>query len=249
MIFLTPPSEPKMVVLNVGQGDSILVQEGYFQMLVDTGPDDSLLYELPKYMPENDRTIELIILTHSHTDHIQGLFSLIGNYKIEKIIYQSNCFNASDFEYIKANYSSILYDIQMPITLHYGDIAATVVYPFNVDCHSDINQDSLVIDLTIYQTKIMLMGDAGKQAETYMMEHNLVHSVDILKTGHHCSSSATGEMFLKTLSPAVAVCSCGEGNSFGHPHSETLQTFRDQNVQYLITYEKGNIVFRIKKVR
>lgn len=248
MLFISTSLDPKLVILNVGQGDSILIQQGYFQMLVDTGPDDSLLYELPKYMPENDRTIEVVLLTHSHTDHIDGLYSLIQNYQIGSIIYQSTCFQSSNFEYIKTAYSNVLYDAKTPMTIKYKDISASVIYPFNLDCHSDVNQDSLVIDLTIYNTRIMLMGDAGKEAESYMMQTNLIHSADILKVGHHCSRTATSDMFLTAVSPAIAICSCGEDNSFGHPHSETLQTFKTHNVQYLVTYEKGNIVFIFKKI-
>lgn len=238
---------PKLVFLNVGQGDATLIQEGNFQILVDTGPDDSIIYELPKYMPQNDFTVEIVILTHSHDDHIQGLFSLINTYKIGKIIYQSQCFKSKDFEYIKSNYSSILYDMTVPQTWNYEDIHIRAVYPFNIECFDDLNQDSIVLELTIKNTKILLMGDAGYDAENILLKNNLLYQFDILKTGHHCSRSATGEMFLKTVYPTIAICSCGKDNKFGHPHSETLQKFKNQNVQYLVTYESGNIVFEFNK--
>jgi beta-lactamase superfamily II metal-dependent hydrolase len=216
-------------------------------MLVDTGPDDSILYELPKYMPENDRTIEVVLLTHSHVDHIQGLFSVLNNYEVKNIIYQSDCFNSEDFEYVKTQYKKILHDMQVPFELKYKDIDITSIYPFDVDCHSDVNQDSIVLNLSIYNTKILLMGDAGMVAEDYLLKNNLISNVDILKAGHHCSRTATSDMFLSTVSPSAAICSCGEDNSFGHPHSETIQKFENQGVQYLITYETGNIVFKFKK--
>lgn len=238
---------PQIIFLNVGQGDSILIQQGNFQMLVDTGPDDSVLYELPKYMPPNDYTIEVILLTHSHDDHIQGLFSILNNYKVENIIYQSDCFESSDFEYVKTNYSGILQDLKEPFELKYGDIDIASMYPFNIECHDDVNQDSIVLNLKIYDTKILLMGDAGFEVEDYLLKNNLLSQTDILKTGHHCSRSATSDMFLKAVFPSVSICSCGEGNTFGHPHSETIKKFKKYHVQYLITYEEGNIVFKFKK--
>lgn len=247
LVFFHPNPNPEVIFLNIGQGDAILIQQGSFQILVDTGPDDSILYELPKYMPSNDYTIEIILLTHSHDDHIQGLFSILNNYEVENIFYQSKCFESSDFNYIKINYSSMLHDLTDPFEIKYGDIDIKVIYPFEVDCHDDVNQDSIVSELKIYDTKVLLMGDAGFEAEDYLLKNNELSQIDILKAGHHCSRSATSDMFLMTVFPTVSICSCGEGNTFGHPHSETIEKFRKYNVQYLVTYKTGNIVFKFKK--
>lgn len=244
LFFPKDISKPLLVFLNVGQGDATLIQQDHFQILVDTGPDDSLLYELPKYMPENDFTIEVVILTHSHDDHIQGIFSLLNTYKVEKIIYQSQCFVSKDFEYVKANYSRELYDLVSLTTLQYGNITVNAIYPFNSQCFNDLNQDSIVLNATIKETNVLLMGDAGYDAENILLKTNTLQQVDILKAGHHCSRSATSEMFLTTIYPTIAICSCGEENKFGHPHSETIEKFEKQNVQYLITYQTGNIVFK-----
>ena len=92
-------------------------------------------------------------------------------------------------------------------------------------------------------TKILLMGDAGYEAEEYLLKNNLVGQVDILKAGHHCSRSATDGMFLSEIFPAITICSCGKGNTFGHPHSETINILEKYNVQHLVTYQEGNIVF------
>jgi competence protein ComEC len=212
-------------------------------MLVDTGADTSILFELPKYMPANDRTIEVVVLTHSHDDHIQGLFALLNNYKVGMIVYASQCFKSKDFEYIKTNYKDILYDLNEEWKLAYGDISASAIYPIGLNCHQNVNEDSIVLDVKIKDTKILLMGDAGFEAEEYLLKNSLVSQVDILKAGHHCSRTATSDMFLSEIFPSIAICSVGEGNTFGHPHSETIKKFENANVQYLITYQEGNIVF------
>lgn len=240
---MQPSTSPSLVFLNIGQGDATLIQQESFQMLVDTGPDTSILSELPKYMPWNDRTIEVVVLTHSHDDHIQGLLNVLDSYNIGTIVYASQCFDSKDFEYVETNYNDILYDLNESWKLTYGDISASAIYPLNIGCHQNVNEDSIVLDVKIKDTKILLMGDAGYEAEEYLLENHLVEKADILKTGHHCSRSATSDMFLSEIFPSIAICSCGTDNTFGHPHSETIDIFKRYNVQHLVTYQEGNIVF------
>jgi competence protein ComEC len=86
------------------------------------------------------------------------------------------------------------------------------------------------------------MGDIESDVEEVLVSEGYVKSeYDILKAGHHCSNSSSSEKFLEIVSPSLAVCSVGEGNRFGHPGSETLRNFQNFNVQYLVTYERGNI--------
>jgi len=95
---------------------------------------------------------------------------------------------------------------------------------------------------------IELIGDRDEDEEEKEVEEKIsgdIVDVDILKAGHHCSRTASSEMFLNSVKPEIAICSVGEGNKFGHPHDETVEMFKKLNVQYLITYEQGNIVFEL----
>ncbi len=247
IVIMDSVREAEMIIFDIGQGDAILVQQDNFQILVDTGPDDSLIYELPKYMVEKDRDIEVVVLTHPHDDHIQGIYTLLEYYRVENIYFVSECFESKDFEYIKTKYGDILEPLKSKTDISYDDIKFEMIYPIDLGCHPDSNDDSIVARLTVNGVATMLMGDAGYEAENTLLSNSLLNQVDILKAGHHCSRTATSDMFLRGVSPTVAICSCGEGNKFGHPHSETIEKFESANVQYLITYQAGNIVFKFKK--
>ena len=247
IVTMTNSTDPEMIVFNIGQGDAILIQQDNFQILIDTGPDDSLIYELSKYMAERDRNIEVVVLTHPHEDHIQGIYSLLDYYRVSDIYFVSECFESKDFEYIKTHYGDILKPLASRTVIHYGGIEFEMIYPLNQVCHSNANDNSIVSKVTINSVTAMLMGDAEYEAERTLLSDDLLGRVDILKVGHHCSRTATSDMFLSGVSPALSICSCGEGNKFGHPHSETIEKFKTANVQYLITYQTGNIVFKFKK--
>lgn len=247
LVNISVLSEPRMVIFNIGQGDAILLQQDNFQILIDTGPDDSLVYDLPQYMPEKDRNIEVVVLTHPHDDHIQGIYTLLEYYKVSNIYFVPECFESNDFKYIKTSYADILKPLTAKTNISYGEIKFEIIYPLNLSCHSDANDDSIVAEVSINGVTAILMGDAGYEAEEYILANGLASKTDILKAGHHCSRTATSDMFLTAVSPRVAICSCGEGNKFGHPHSETIEKFVRANVQYLITYQTGDIVFKFKK--
>jgi len=111
----------------------------------------------------------------------------------------------------------------------------------------NINNDSIVIEFEYLGKRFLLMGDAEQEVEKILVEKGFLQSnngYDILKAGHHCSNTSSSETFVKAVSPEFVICSVGINNSFGHPGSETLKTFQRLNVQYLLTYENGNI--RIK---
>ena len=239
-----------VVFFNIGQGDAILIQEGDIQLLVDGGNSREILYELPKYMPFYDRHIEYILLTHPHDDHLVGLLNVVQRYSVGEILYYPVCYN-------NPNYKTLISGNTKERTISAGDAISLNTLKINIlwpragelteqNCFKsfdgNINNDSVVLEFEFLNKNFLLMADAEKKVEDILVTENiLTKKYDILKAGHHCSKTSSSETFLKAISPKYAICSSGEGNKFGHPSSETLQNFSNLSVQYLITYEEGNI--------
>ncbi len=245
--FFTP--KDLVAILDVGQGDAILIQEGDIQVLVDGGPDSSILYELAKFMPVYDRRIEYIVITHPHDDHIVGILDVINRYEVGEILYYPVCFENANYEFLIQSFpdmrkvgrgetirlKSFNINILWPILLKHSE---NCVNSFN----GNVNDDSLVLDFEFLNKKFLLMGDIESPVESTLLREGLISKeYDILKAGHHCSKTSSSETFIKDVSPSVAVCSVGIENSFGHPSSETLDTYTKLGVQYLLTSQKGSI--------
>jgi competence protein ComEC len=247
LLTLTPASDssgPQIIFFDVGQGDAILIQQDDFQILVDGGPNDRIVYELAKKMPRYDKTIEFVVLTHPHEDHIRGLMNVLEEYTVEKFLLNRVDYENRAYYYLLENYDDILVDVVEGDLIEYEDILVTVLFPFDEERvqYRNINNESVVLLVEIYDYKTLLMGDAETEIEERLVERFNLKNIYILKAGHHCSRTSSSDMFLKTIKPTIAICPCGERNKFGHPHYETLEKFKKHDVQYLVTYREGNIV-------
>lgn len=238
-------------IMDVGQGDSILVQKGYYQMIIDGGPDISVLYSLPKYMPKDDREIEVVVLTHPHDDHIKGILEILKRYTVKELWLYPVCFNNLNYSNLLNSGVRIKY-VNADMSYNYEDIKLDILWPEKsqyTDCFKpydgNINNDSVVILLNYLNKKFLLMGDAEMPVEKEILKKypsNL--DTDVLKVGHHCSKSSTGETFLKMTTPNIGVCSCSKENKFGHPDRGTIQRLLFEKVQIFNTYESGDVVFQ-----
>ncbi len=237
--------QPEVIFLNVGQGDAILVQQGNFQMLVDTGPDESIIFALSKYMPWYDREIEVLLLTHPHEDHIGGIYSILKKYKVNKILYNPVEYPNKGYQHLASSYSDILAPVGAGDNVRIGEVIGIIIYPLRenpvLEVNQNINNESVVILLYIKDKKILLMGDAEREVEEEIYNYAFLNQIFILKAGHHCSKSSSIEKFVKKIKPEIAICSCAEKNKFGHPSNETLEIFKKYNVQYILTNESGDI--------
>lgn len=248
--LLTVKPVDTVVFLDVGQGDATLIQKGNIQLLVDGGSDISILYELQKYIPFYDRKIEYVLLTHPHDDHLVGLLYVLDTYEVGEILYYPVCFKNPNYELLISNEVKKR-EVKSGTAISLTNLEINIVWPRAGERSAEgclkpfdgnINNDSVVIDFEYINRRFLLMGDAEKEVEKILISDQLLGKrYDILKAGHHCSKTSSSETFLKNILPAYAICSVGEDNKFGHPSSETLNTFDSLNVQYLVTYEEGNI--------
>jgi competence protein ComEC len=242
--------DPEIIFFDVGQGDSILIQEGEFQVLVDGGPDDSVVFKLAKRMSSYDKKIEIIILTHPHEDHIRGLMNVLDEFAVGKVFINKIEYENQVYDDLLTQYGTLIVEVGQGDKFKYGGIVGEIIYPIlrrglnNGLQDRNINNESIVTILDIKGKSILLMGDAEYEVEHKLLKEFSLENIYILKAGHHCSRTATSDMFLRAINPEVAICSYGEGNKFGHPHYETIEKFKKQNVQYLETAMEGDIVIK-----
>ena len=241
-LLLSNQQKDGVVFLDVGQGDSILIQKGNVQILIDGGEDDTVLYQLAKYMPYGDMEIEIIVLTHPHSDHLGGLFYIFERYEVGEVWF-------NDIDYKSAIYEYFL-ELEIPKRevregemYRIDDWVLEVLFASDevYERDSNANNASIILQLDTDLRTFLFMGDAELEEERYLIESNVLEDIDILKAGHHCSRTASSDIFLDIVKPEVAICSYGADNKFGHPHIETIERFNRRNIQILSTEREGNI--------
>ena len=239
----------KIIFLDVGQGDSILIEKGSNQILIDGGPSGQKEMEkLGQYIPFWDRKIEIIIATHPDQDHIGGLIDVMEKYNIGKVI--DNGVENDSQVYIKyleiingKNIERLKGESGMNIKM--GEVVLEILYPGKKleNNPKDTNADSIVAKLIYGKDSFLFTGDfpTEKDAELFNFQPNL--SAKVLKIAHHGSKHATSEEFLNKINPQSAVISCGKNNKYGHPASEVLDRLKAKNITVFRTDEVGDIKY------
>jgi len=237
-------SKLKIHYIDVGQGDSILVQKNYSNMLIDTGTNESTSKLISYLKKQNIKKIDYLILTHPHEDHIGGADAVIKDFDIGKIYMPKvgsstrtfkDVLRAMKDKGLKANEPELLENLK------FGDANCTFYGPINSE-KGDLNTYSIILKLTYGNTKFLFTGDAQAQNERAMIDNNYDLSADVLKLGHHGSRTSTSNEFLDKVNPKYAVVSCGKGNDYGHPHKETVNKLKSRNIPLYRTDESGTII-------
>jgi len=240
----------RVSVLDVGQGDAILIQTPeYHNILIDAGPDSKTVDRLGEKLGFFDKTIDLFILTHPHNDHYGGILDVMQKYKIKKIVLTGVA--SGDPVYMaflgeaKSKGADLIFtqnnkDIQIA-----PDLFIDILYPFAGQSligqqASNPNNTSIVarvLERTSvgWKNLMILTGDAEAEEEREILLSGQDIKSDVLKVGHHGSKTATSDIFLGAVNPTSAVISVGAGNKFGHPNDETIKRLSGLNVRQTIT--------------
>jgi len=234
----------KVVFFNVGQGDSIFIETSRgHQILIDGGPDNSVLNSLEKVMNPFDKNIDMVILTHADKDHLGGLISVLKTYNIDSFVWTGA---QSDSEIFKELVDLIKNENVVNVDIHDRILAADIELEIynpsdSVEDIKDLNDTSIVAKLVHGNSKFLLTGDLSSN-----FEDDLINDFDlksnILKIGHHGSKYSTSDEFLKAVSPNCAVIQVGK-NSYGHPAERVMSLLEKNNVKILRTDINGDIVF------
>jgi competence protein ComEC len=228
--FTMPDDNLHVSFLDVGEGDAILVRKGNQQVLIDGGPGPQAInLEMGKEMPFWDRTIDLLVLTHPHNDHLAGLVEVLQRYEVGQVLYPA-------LEYESPVYDEWRWLIQeggikqtlacagQQISLCDG-IIMTVLSPPSIlltDTGSDVDNNSVVLRLNTGNISFLLTADIMREAEYELIRKRADLASTVLKVAHHGSDTSTTPEFLAVVNPEVAVISCGAENKFGHPNDAVV---------------------------
>nr|WP_314808698.1 ComEC/Rec2 family competence protein [uncultured Selenomonas sp.] len=241
-------------VLNIGQGDSILIQTGEKTVLVDTSDvdeRDKLRAELKK---ADVKKIDTIILTHPHADHIGGMDVLLNEYPVG-MVYDNGMPSTSKLYlgYVKKLKEKKIerkglvagdrVDLGGGAVFEVLGPSAQLVKEGNVKGYKhDPNNESVVGRLVFGDFSMMLTGDAEKKEEQAILAADSANvKSTILKSGHHGSKTSSSADFLRAVQPEAALISCGVNNDYGHPHKETMKKYHALNIPIYVTAENGTI--------
>ncbi len=217
-------------VLNIGQGDAVLITTPeQHHILVDGGPDQSVLMELGEALPPAFRELDLLVLTHPHLDHVAGLVPVLQRFEVGAILLGGAHYEGEAYDYFLGQVQSFdgpVYFAQADTDFRLGSVSLDVLYPFKSELgehFEEVNNSSVVLKVEGEEGSVLLTGDAEKEVEAALVEAGVDLEADVLKAGHHGSDSSSTEEFLKAVDAEWLLISCGVDNSYGHPHLVTLE--------------------------
>lgn len=235
--------------LDVGQGDSALFVSRGCSMLIDSGEKESSGTVLSYLNGYGVKSLQYVVATHAHSDHMGGMADIISAVPTENIIISEPCDDSAS----TATYESFLDAAEKSgaeitlaepgLTFSLGDAECTVLAPFEVS--SEENNNSVVMLITAGETSILMTGDAEKSVENQILKYYPDLNADIIKIGHHGSNTSSGNAFINAISPETAIISVGKGNIYGHPSEKTLAMLENYNIKYYQTDVSGTITVSV----
>lgn len=236
--------------LDVGQGDAIYVRTPKgTDMLIDGGPDRGTLRALSRVMPFYDRTINVLFVSNPDKDHIAGFVPLLERFRVGVVVEPGTVGVSGVYGALKEKsrdeaVSRVVARRGTVIDLG-GDVRLEVLFPDRDVSGVSTNTGSIIARLAYGDTAVMFPGDAPDEIERYVLALDGASiKSNILKAGHHGSRTSSAPEFVAAVDPDIAVISSGKGNSYGHPHKETLDTFQEAGVEVLNTADQGTVIFR-----
>jgi len=251
-----PDGRLHLVMLDIGQGDAVLVvAPSGAAMLIDGGPDpDVTLRRLGSALPWWRRSIDIVLLTHPHQDHVGGLPEVLRRFRVGTVLDGGRAYSNPAYAQLLAlaavkpgaTYQLARAGARVRLDAH---TTLTLLYPSETDAAGplpagDINNASVVGLLRFGRFGALLTGDAEAPVEALLAERDALTRVDVLKVGHHGSRSGTTPAFVAALHPTVGLISVGADNEYGHPSPDTLRVLADAGVSVLRTDLDGTVEVR-----
>nr|MDD6335559.1 ComEC/Rec2 family competence protein [bacterium] len=233
-----------VTLLDVGQGDSIVVRQGEHALLIDAGEASSAPGILQSLEDMGITRLDMVIATHPHADHIGGLPAIMDALPIDCFIMPEVVQTTKTFERLLDALEANDIALTAPVVgqrFSLGEATITVLSPARE--YDELNDNSVAIRLSFGYTAFLLCGDAQSAAEKDMLNSGLPLSADVLKLSHHGSATSNTQAFLDAVSPRMCAISVGQDNNYGLPHREVLARVQAMGCPLYRTDTDGPICF------
>lgn len=237
-------AEMKLHFIDVGQGDSILIQCDGMNMLVDAGPEEAGII-VHDYLSNKVKISQLdyVIATHEHDDHLFGMPDALSGMTVGKVYSGGSIPMSYWFNKVLPRVQGNTFSVEKPTTGQSFELGEAVVSFFDtLPNPENVNDSCLTFRIDYRGNSALFVADLEGAAENYLLSLQTQLKADILKVGHHGGNTSTGDQFLKAVNPEIAVISVGAGNKHGHPHKEILNRLEKYNITVYRTDLFGTIV-------
>lgn len=251
-----PNSYTSVNMVDVGQGDCIYIEtRNRKRILIDCGGSENSDYDVgekvlvPYILDKGTKTIDCVIITHMHEDHVEGIIRVIEDLNVKQIILGVQPVKSNLYEELLIVATKRKVPVKIVSagdTVCIDNIKFEIIYPEEkLEISNDLNNNSLVMKAKIDDVTLLFTGDIEKEAEELILNENL--NANILKVAHHGSSSSTTQEFLNIVQPEIALIGVGEDNKFGHPSSEVIDRLEKIDCQIFRTDNNGEIRLKLYK--
>lgn len=272
-VATSPTDATVIIACDVGQGDAILIQHRETQILIDGGPNSSVLTCLGKYMPPWDRKVELVVLTHAQADHLTGLIDVFRQYSVANFLTSGVANSTQGYQVLK---DLILHSQAQIISARAGSqikmglIHLDVLWPtqafidattddggqskpgelsrnsaLEISARGDLNFYSVVLGLNVNKFWALFTGDIDPTHIDSLLEANTVRIMDYIKVPHHGSKNGLTQKLIDSIKPSVAVISVGKNNKYGHPDQEVIDMLTSNKITIKRTDDVGDIIYEV----
>ena len=243
-------SDCQVHFIDVGQGDSILIRSDGYTALIDAGENDQGKTVTEYLRGQGITKIDYLLMTHPHSDHIGGMDTVIKEFEIGKVIMPRLPDSMTPTTRTYTEVLEAIMDRDLKITparvgnsYELGQGVLTILGPDRD--YDELNNTSLVCRFEYQGRRFLFTGDMETPVESDMLEDEVDLRADVLKLGHHGSSTSTSKRFYRAVDPDYCIALCGEGNSYGHPHRETLALVREDGAAFYRTDYQGDLLFQV----
>ncbi|WP_349407156.1 ComEC/Rec2 family competence protein [Clostridium perfringens] len=242
------PKDSKLMIsyMDVGQGDAAYIKVNGNDILIDAGPRSNSKELLEQLKAKNIDDFELVIATHPHEDHIGGMVDVFKEYEVKAFYSPKITHTTKTYEnLVKAVKDEGLKtkELKGGMVIDLGERAKFEVFTPQKSEYEELNDYSPIMKLSFGDTSYLFTGDAEKLAEEEALaKYKTSLDSDVIKFGHHGSSSSSSNAFIEAVSPKYGIISCAKDNKYGHPHRETLDIIKKYNIKTFRTDTDGEII-------